>query len=547
MVSSAAQEKDQPAGSFLLLLGILLLGFLLHLPNLGLQEIHLEEGRRAIPAREMIASGDWVLPTIWGVPYLNKPPLYSWSVALVGHLRGGRVDEVTVRFPSVLASIACALLLMRWGRRRVGNRAGILAAITFYLGLQGLAKGNLGETDLLFSAWILAAITFLDEGWGGSKRWFFASGVCLGAALLTKGPLALVFYLAAQLALLSTAGKPRGHWIGGPLIGWICALGTAGIWGLLLILHPGGESALATWKEELFRSGGSGEYLAHRYDFIIGVLGGFLPASVILVLTASSRLRKRWREDPLVVQCLFTALLPLAFLFLWPGVQPRYALPALPLLSLAAARILDLLLTSGDRAAENRIGIFSQSLRIVIVIAAGIFAFDLVASDLLRSSFNLPVIDPLREVVAVLCLLAAAFLPLKGFQQKLMRSLVRLGLLLVAIRIVQLAVILPTRVERDGSPARAFAAEIEAIVPPGEALNIDIEEDWNWLVQIDREIRITAEGEDLPPGSWLLMGARIEDDSPQEPEPTTTLSGPLFFQGALPHEGNVVLMRVHGG
>src|SRR5262249_32807760 len=60
-----------------------------YLPALSARDLRGEEGRRAIPAREMLQSGDFILPTLFGDPYLNKPPLHFWIIGAVGAMRGG--------------------------------------------------------------------------------------------------------------------------------------------------------------------------------------------------------------------------------------------------------------------------------------------------------------------------------------------------------------------------------------------------------------------------------------------------------------------------
>ncbi|MEM8805812.1 MAG: phospholipid carrier-dependent glycosyltransferase, partial [Cyanobacteria bacterium P01_G01_bin.38] len=37
-----------------------------------------DEGTIAMVAREMLRSGEWLHPTLYGGPYLNKPPLVEW-------------------------------------------------------------------------------------------------------------------------------------------------------------------------------------------------------------------------------------------------------------------------------------------------------------------------------------------------------------------------------------------------------------------------------------------------------------------------------------
>jgi len=46
---------------------------------------HLQDDVDAVQAtiaRNMIASGDWVTPHLDGVPYLEKPPLKYWAIAI---------------------------------------------------------------------------------------------------------------------------------------------------------------------------------------------------------------------------------------------------------------------------------------------------------------------------------------------------------------------------------------------------------------------------------------------------------------------------------
>src|SRR5919107_223856 len=64
------------------LLVLLLLPAAMLYPTLGFHLLEPDEGRYAQIPREMLAHGNWVVPTLQGEPYLDKPPLMYWLVAL---------------------------------------------------------------------------------------------------------------------------------------------------------------------------------------------------------------------------------------------------------------------------------------------------------------------------------------------------------------------------------------------------------------------------------------------------------------------------------
>ena len=89
-----------------------------------------EESRWASAAREMIATGDWIVPRQQGTVFPERPPLGSWAMALVALVHGD-VDLVAIRLPSALATLALVLLIYLYARRWVG-RLGSLAAAAIY-------------------------------------------------------------------------------------------------------------------------------------------------------------------------------------------------------------------------------------------------------------------------------------------------------------------------------------------------------------------------------------------------------------------------------
>ena len=73
-------------------------------------------GRRG--AREMLATGDWIVPRQQGQVFPERPPMTMWLMAVAGWLRGD-VDLVAIRLPSVIAVVLTSLLIYGYARALV--------------------------------------------------------------------------------------------------------------------------------------------------------------------------------------------------------------------------------------------------------------------------------------------------------------------------------------------------------------------------------------------------------------------------------------------
>src|SRR5258708_17298646 len=102
----------------------------IYLPGLGSVERKHEEPRRALPALHMLASGDWLVPRVGSIPFLRKPPMLHWLIAL-SFLATGTKSEWAVRLPSALATLALALAIGGVGGYCVGPNGGFFPAILF--------------------------------------------------------------------------------------------------------------------------------------------------------------------------------------------------------------------------------------------------------------------------------------------------------------------------------------------------------------------------------------------------------------------------------
>lgn len=80
-----------------------------------------DEGRYAQIPREMLTAREWIVPTLQGEPYLDKPPLFYWFVMMSYAVFG--YSDGAARLIPALAMHATVLLTYWLGRRIVGDRS----------------------------------------------------------------------------------------------------------------------------------------------------------------------------------------------------------------------------------------------------------------------------------------------------------------------------------------------------------------------------------------------------------------------------------------
>src|SRR2546428_13171282 len=183
---------------------VLLVWSVVYLPALGSLAVKGEEGRRILPAIEMLKTGDYVVPQVGSNPYFRKPPLVNWLVAMSFKFFGVR-NEWAARLPSALAVLAVAIAFVTVARVSLGPKGSMTAALIWLTNIGMIEKGRLIEIEALYVSLCGLAIIFWLSFWAQKKSpwliWIPAS-VFLGIGLLAKGPTHLLFFYAIVLAVL---------------------------------------------------------------------------------------------------------------------------------------------------------------------------------------------------------------------------------------------------------------------------------------------------------------------------------------------------------
>src|SRR5688500_14056053 len=109
------------------LLLVLVLPAVMLYPTLGFHLIEPDEGRYAQIPKEMLLTNSWVVPTLQGEPYLDKPPLLYWLVALSYHAFG--ITPAAARLVPPVCVHLTILAVYLIGRRSIAGRAAFWAAL----------------------------------------------------------------------------------------------------------------------------------------------------------------------------------------------------------------------------------------------------------------------------------------------------------------------------------------------------------------------------------------------------------------------------------
>jgi 4-amino-4-deoxy-L-arabinose transferase-like glycosyltransferase len=150
------------------------------------------ESNYALTAKEMVLSGDWLSPQIYGHYWYDKPIMVYWMLAASYSLMG--FTELASRFPSVLTGALSAVVLYLYMQRITKNyKIAVGSAVFLATSLEFWVISHAIITDqILFLFTIptmLSAYLGLIEN--NKKHMVIAYGAS-ALACLTKGPVGLV-------------------------------------------------------------------------------------------------------------------------------------------------------------------------------------------------------------------------------------------------------------------------------------------------------------------------------------------------------------------
>ncbi len=178
---------------------------LFFLPFLG--NVHLfdwDEINFAECAREMLEVGNFSQVIMDYQPFWEKPPLFIWMQVISMKLFG--VNEFAARFPNAICGIITLITLYYFGRKLFDREFAWLWVAAYFGSILPHLYFRSGIIDPWFNYFIFMAISFFIfsywkltsmkiEQTKTSNFYLILSGLFLGLAIMTKGPVAYLMTL----------------------------------------------------------------------------------------------------------------------------------------------------------------------------------------------------------------------------------------------------------------------------------------------------------------------------------------------------------------
>ena len=289
-----------------------------------------DEGLAVTIARTTLEDGEWLVPHVFNVRWVERPTLLSWIIAALSAPLG-HVSQITARLPVALFVLFGCVLIFLMLRRVAASVPAALFGVALFLACPLVIRSSVLVTADLPLAVTLFFAFYLwwcgnDEGSIGVSRWL-AIGVVLALAGLFKGPQPVAFF-ALGVGFYILASRSWRQFPGLILAGIIC------------IIPP------AYWYAAIYAPGDEGNWAAFMRVRPVAILPGpivaglrtlseIFPAAVAAAaFFVGHALRRRSLARPGFVAALscYAFIAAIAVLF-WPGGSlPRYYLPmVLPL------------------------------------------------------------------------------------------------------------------------------------------------------------------------------------------------------------------------
>jgi len=463
------------------LLWLAALALLLIATGIGLRDPWpADEPRFALVARDMVATGEWLLPRVGGQPYADKPPLFFWLIAVC--LEATRSLRVAFLLPSCFAGLGCVGLVYDLGRRLWNRETGLAAGLALLFTVQFVWQARQAQIDATLCFWTTLSLYGLLRHLllGPSWRWYTIGWAAAGLGVITKGVGFLPLLVLVPFAILrKPEWQPRlrnrdmrngdiphfpiARWLLGP----VAFLAAVSIWLVPMLIAANGDPAIARYRDEILfnqtihRYGSAWHHREPFWYFIVNVIPALWLPLTLLVPWLFGHWRAALRSFDLRIALLASwIVLVVLFFSLSSGKRGVYVLPAVPAFALLCAPYLREIATR--RGVQRAMFVLASLLGALSVLG---WIYLAIRPDKLVdaiASYDLDPRAPLAVIAITAMIVCAIARPWRGF-------LAYAGVLTTSLLIVSFWINPELNDARSGAD---FVARLEGAADPRQELGL---------------------------------------------------------------------------
>ena len=330
----------------LIICGVLLLSAASASWTLSDRPLNNHECFVSITAREMLESGDWTRPTCNGEPRLQKTPLSYWLVASLAQITG-RVDEFTVRLPSVIFGVLSVAAILYFVNQWLTFRIAVISAGVWATSVGYICYAHNARPEMALAFFVLLCfLSFYSALTAQNRRrqiaYMLVFWVSFGLGNLAKGPaplplvlIPLFFYVA-----IFRQWKKLFNWVS--VVGLIIFLAIVLPWPLAIAHKLNWD--LILWKRE-FVDRFFGDYVSGNkplYYYLLEMFIFILPWVAFLPMALAAPFYRVWNKKRLVMQFLWLwFVVNLVFITISGGKRQHYILPLMPAMAILIGILME--------------------------------------------------------------------------------------------------------------------------------------------------------------------------------------------------------------
>jgi 4-amino-4-deoxy-L-arabinose transferase-like glycosyltransferase len=297
-----------------------------------------DEGRYTDIARWMVLTGDWLIPRLDGLPFIQKPPLYFWLEAAAVAVAGNHL--IVYRVTSIAAALLTVFVVQRFVRTRFDAHAARWSAIVLLTSPLFFGAGQFASLDMLVATCITCTVLFAVEAAqradAGAGRLWLAAYTAAALGVLAKGLIGIVIPGLVVVVYALATQRPRLLLAALRLRGFIVLALIAVPWFVLVEQRMPGFLRYFFIHNHFERYAESGfNNPRGAWYYVALVLGGMLPWTLLLL----RRPRAAWEratagERQVILFGFVWSVVVVAFFSIPRSKLPGYILPALPPLAI---------------------------------------------------------------------------------------------------------------------------------------------------------------------------------------------------------------------